>query len=99
MLKYWMVYPFSKFLGSGCELQKEDESDALLANGGSGMNEKAGSSSLATQNSNLAQPTVRYVGFGIGGAGNIRRWVFSETWLPQLDCVGLWHLAKSFCFD
>ena len=25
--------------------------------------------------SNTAQPSVRYVSFGIGGAGNIRRWV------------------------
>lgn len=86
MFKSWKDYHFFKVRGTDAEREKEGDegSDVLLPDNGHGINEKPRPLSLATAGSNPEQPSVRYVGFGIGGAGNIRRWVCSEAWLSQL---------------
>lgn len=85
MFKSWKDHHFFKVRGTDAEREKEgnEGSDVLLPDSGHGRNEKPRSLSLATADSNPEQPSVRYVGFGIGGAGNIRRWVCSDAWLPQ----------------
>ncbi|OKO96360.1 hypothetical protein PENSUB_10535 [Penicillium subrubescens] len=79
MVGLWKGYPLFRSLCADSEGQKEnEESHALLQNCQIEKEILPQPSHFTISTSHPAdttQPSVRYMSFGIGGAGNVRRWV------------------------
>lgn len=79
MVGLWKGYPLFRSLYADSEGQeRNEESDALLPNCQfeKEILSRPSQFIIPTLNSaDTTQPSVRYMSFGIGGAGNIRRWV------------------------
>lgn len=102
MVGLWRGSPFSRLRCAGVEMHHDhEESDALLTNY---KTEKGTLPRTAhfvipeLDSADTAQQSVRYVSFGIGGAGNIRRWVLGIGLPTNLgSCSLYWESLMVSC--